>query len=113
MASGLPVIATRVGGADELVEDGTTGILVAPRASAALTSALVRMHDHPELRASMGTSARWRALTQFTLARMLRDYTDLYAACAAKLAANGKGLPAGAHSSVHPPSETGRGMLST
>ena len=107
MASGLPVIATRVGGADELVEDGTTGILVAPRAPAAMTAALVRLHGHPELRASMGTAARWRALTQFTLARMLRDYTDLYCTLGVRAAARGR------RHAVEAPAGPGKGMVST
>jgi glycosyltransferase involved in cell wall biosynthesis len=50
MASGLPVVATYVGGVPELVEPGTSGLLVAPGRSDLLAGALARLAGDAELR---------------------------------------------------------------
>ncbi len=65
MAAGLPVISTRVGAVPEVVDDGTTGILVPPGDVAALTGALKRLAEHPELRREMGAAGRRRARQLF------------------------------------------------
>ena len=51
LASGLPVIATNVGGISEIIRDGENGFLVPPRDSAALTEKLQKLMDDKELRA--------------------------------------------------------------
>lgn len=61
MAAGLPVVATRVGGIPELVEDGVTGILVPPGDPSALATALALVANDPGLRTHMGIAARRRA----------------------------------------------------
>ncbi len=61
MAAGLPVVATRVGGIPEIVEEGSTGILVPESDPAALADALERMASDPGLRERMGERARARA----------------------------------------------------
>jgi glycosyltransferase involved in cell wall biosynthesis len=78
MASGLPVIATRVGGAGELVADGKTGILVPSRDVEALSGAMARLASDAHLRQVLGEAGRHRARHEFGLARMVRDYEDLY-----------------------------------
>lgn len=78
MASGLPVVATRVGGNPELVEDDVTGRLVPIRDPAALREALAAYLDDPHLRAMHGKASRQRVVECFSLERMCRDYTDLY-----------------------------------
>jgi L-malate glycosyltransferase len=78
MASGLPVVATRVGGADELVDDGTTGVLVAPESPVALATGLEEFLRDSRRRLSAGVAGRNRALEAFGIERMMRDYTDLY-----------------------------------
>ena len=60
MAHGRPVVATRVGGIPELVEDGVTGFLVEPGDCNALRAALQRLLGDPELRRRMGAEARRR-----------------------------------------------------
>ncbi|HEU4724047.1 MAG TPA: glycosyltransferase, partial [Candidatus Eisenbacteria bacterium] len=61
MASGLPVVATRVGGIPEIVADGETGILVPARDPAALAGAMRRLAADPALRARFGEAGRARA----------------------------------------------------
>ena len=58
MYSGLPVIATRVGGIPEIVRDGKTGVLVPSEDAQALASAITRLADDPEERNRLGTAAR-------------------------------------------------------
>jgi len=53
MFAGLPVVATRVGGVPELVEDGITGFLVPPKDPGALAEALQKLIEDPELRRRM------------------------------------------------------------
>lgn len=57
-ASGLPVIGTNVGGVSEMFRDGETGILVPPKNPQALTDALQRLIDDPDLRRRMGEAGR-------------------------------------------------------
>jgi glycosyltransferase involved in cell wall biosynthesis len=78
MASGLPVVATRVGGNPELVVDGVTGALVAPGDEAALAEALARYAGDPELRRTHGAAARTRAVEEFSIEAMMKRYSDLY-----------------------------------
>ncbi len=60
MAAGLPVVATRVGGIPEIVEDGVSGILVPPRDPGALAAAMVRLSNDADLRARLGEAGRVR-----------------------------------------------------
>jgi len=78
MMSGLPVVATSVGGVPELVEDGVTGFLVPPKDYQALAKALQRLLDDPELCHRMGQLGREKALREFTLDRMLRETEKVY-----------------------------------
>jgi sugar transferase (PEP-CTERM/EpsH1 system associated) len=79
MACGLPVVATRVGGNCELVEDGVTGKLIPPQDVATLATAINRYLSSAERRAADGQSARQRVLDGFSLERMRAAYADLYA----------------------------------
>ncbi len=78
MATGLPVVATRVGGTDEVVEDGVTGVLVPPRSPEALGGAIARIIRDGALRGAMGAAARRRVETEFALADTVRRYEALY-----------------------------------
>jgi sugar transferase (PEP-CTERM/EpsH1 system associated) len=78
MASGLPVVATRVGGNPELIEENRSGWLFAPRDVGDLTERLARLSRDPALRRQLGAAARQRALDYFSLDRMLEDYRKLY-----------------------------------
>ncbi|MBA3890310.1 MAG: glycosyltransferase [Gemmatimonadaceae bacterium] len=78
MASGAPVVATNVGGAEELVDDGRTGLLVSREDSDALAAALEEMAGDRARCRQMGIAARAKAETTFSLSRMLKDYDALY-----------------------------------
>jgi glycosyltransferase involved in cell wall biosynthesis len=84
MAAGLPVLATRVGGNAEVVEDGISGRLVPAEDSAALASGIVAMcRDQAEWTA-MGQIGRARIERDFDINRMVRDYEQLYDECLAR-----------------------------
>jgi len=78
MASGLPVIATRVGGNPELVEHGMTGQMISAGDVPALTEALRSYLSDADLRRTHGANARARAEQHFSLERMAAQYADLY-----------------------------------
>ena len=84
MASGLPVIASEVGGLREVVEDDRTGILVPPANPAAIGSAIARLADGPGLRAEMGAAARARALENYSMAETAALTLEIYRACLRK-----------------------------
>ncbi len=65
LGSGLAVVASRISGIPELVEDGRDGLLVAPRDAGALADAIRRLHDDPELRRRLGTQGRQRVEREF------------------------------------------------
>jgi sugar transferase (PEP-CTERM/EpsH1 system associated) len=81
MASGLPVVATEVGGAGEIVEAGVTGKLVPARDPAALARALADYVVHETLRAEHGGAGRASVIRRFSLQTMLSAYTSLYDGC--------------------------------
>jgi sugar transferase (PEP-CTERM/EpsH1 system associated) len=78
MASGLPVVATRVGGADELVDQDRTGVLVPSNDPIALADALESLLVAPERRLTMARAARTRAQSEFSLDKMVGAYEELY-----------------------------------
>ena len=67
MASARPVIATRVGGVSELVEDGNSGYMVAPGDADDLAKAIAALHDAPETRAKMGQAGREKVHKEFDI----------------------------------------------
>jgi len=78
MASALPVIATRVGGNAELVEDGLSGQLVGPSDPRALAEAILYYYTHPAAARRHGTAGRSRIERSFSLDGMVRRYHELY-----------------------------------
>lgn len=67
MASGLPVVATRVGGVPDIVAEGETGFLVAPGDAADIAARTALLLADPALRTHMAVQARQRALEKFPL----------------------------------------------
>jgi len=78
MAAGVPVVATRVGGTPEAVQDGVTGILVPPRDSDALARAIGRLLEDRDLAVRFGRSGRRRVEDRFSTERMVRATERLY-----------------------------------
>ncbi len=78
LASGLPVIATDVGGASEQVIDGVNGFLVPARDIPALATAMIAITTDPARRDAMSDAARKHIRRHFTLERMTRDYLELF-----------------------------------
>jgi glycosyltransferase involved in cell wall biosynthesis len=71
MACGLPVVSTPVGSIDEIVSDGTTGVLVAPEDAAALQAAIERLLGDEGARRALGERAAATARERFGEARMV------------------------------------------
>jgi glycosyltransferase involved in cell wall biosynthesis len=76
-ARGVPVIASRVGGIPEFVEDGRTGVLVEPGDAAALAGQIRRFADRPALVEAMREACRTHA-SRFTWARSASEMVDVY-----------------------------------
>jgi glycosyltransferase involved in cell wall biosynthesis len=66
MAQGTPVVASRVGGIPEVVDDGRTGLLAAPGSPTDLAAALARVWDDPELGRRLGEEARRSVVPRYT-----------------------------------------------
>lgn len=78
MASGLPVIATSVGGNVELVEEGVNGRLVPVNNVVAMADAVAELVDDPALRQSMGEKGLALVRTTFNWERTVADYLAVY-----------------------------------
>lgn len=78
MASGLPVVATDVGGNGELVDPERTGMLVPSSDPQALAEALIAFTTAPERMAKAGRAGRQRAVEQFSIGKMVEQYQQLY-----------------------------------
>ncbi len=77
MAAGVPVVATRVGGIPEVVEDGVSGLLVAPRDPAALELALRSVLEDPQLAQRLRAGGR-EVAARHSPAAYARAYRALY-----------------------------------
>lgn len=88
MAGGLPVVATRVGGVPELVQEGETGLLVPMRDAGALASAMRRLIQDPATARRMGEAGRLRLERHFSPQAMTRKIETFYRDIAAR-----RGLP--------------------
>jgi len=78
MGAGLPVVATRVSGSQEAIEDGVNGYLVAPGDPEALARAILGLYRHPEVRRRLGDAARRRVAARYSLEAMLQSLEELY-----------------------------------
>jgi glycosyltransferase involved in cell wall biosynthesis len=78
MASAKPVIATAVGGTDEAVVNGVTGLLVPPKSIAPLAAAINELLTRRELAAALGNEGRRRVLSRFSIESMVQGVVANY-----------------------------------
>jgi glycosyltransferase involved in cell wall biosynthesis len=81
LGTGLPVLASRIGGIPEYVDDGKNGILFSPGDHQALAGHLRRLHDSPEECRRLGDAARAAAVEQFSVGSKLNEHLDHYRSC--------------------------------
>ena len=80
LAAGRPVVATRVGGVPDVVEEGVTGFLVRPGDTHAIAERLALLAADPERRRSMGAAGREQVLARYAVERLVDDVDRLYRA---------------------------------
>jgi glycosyltransferase involved in cell wall biosynthesis len=78
LAAGRPVVATRVGGVPDVVEEGKDGFLVEPGATEELADRLGQLARDPALREQMGRAGRERVLPRYAVDRLVDDVDRLY-----------------------------------
>jgi L-malate glycosyltransferase len=78
MSAGLPVVATRVGGVPEVLEEGETGLMAPAGDAPQLADCVLRLATDPVLRARLARQGRQRAEVQFSQSRMHSGYLQLY-----------------------------------
>ncbi len=79
MGSGLPVVASRVGGVPELVKQGQTGWLVPPGKPEALAGALDKLLSNPHKRTLFGRAGRERVESDFSMTVMVKRHEEIFA----------------------------------
>jgi glycosyltransferase involved in cell wall biosynthesis len=77
MATGLPIVATKVGGIPESVIDGYNGFLVPSRNPEALADRILKLVENPDIRAQMGERSRKIAEEKYSLDKMFADVERL------------------------------------
>ena len=82
--TGLPLIATDVGGIPEVLLHGQTGLLVPPEDIQALATSIAQLYADPELRMTLGKAGRHHVLQHFTIERNVAQFTRLYQHCLAQ-----------------------------
>jgi glycosyltransferase involved in cell wall biosynthesis len=101
-ASGLPVVATDVGGTRELVQDGVTGLLIKPRQPSEIADAVIRLLEYPELARHMREAGVERMRRFFSLDICVAEQIRLYNAVL--------GRAADPHNEAALPAETPQGI---
>ena len=79
MAHGVPTIAPRVGGLEEIVTDGVDGYLVDARDPRDFAEKCLSLCENETLRRNMAGAARETIIGKFSVERMVNDYLDMYA----------------------------------
>lgn len=80
MASGLPCVASAIGGCRDVIANGETGLLVPPGDAPALQEVVVTLVQSSPMRARLGAAARKEAVARFSLERMVDQYEACYRA---------------------------------
>jgi glycosyltransferase involved in cell wall biosynthesis len=78
LASGLPVVATALGGNLEVIQDGVTGLLFPPKDANALAAALNRLLGDPQFAAQLAKAGREHVTTNFSFEHLVTEVNRLY-----------------------------------
>lgn len=78
MATGLPLVGTRVGGIPALIDDERTGLLVPPGEPQQIATAIDRLVEDKALRESMGQAGQQRAINEFSWQRIAERTAEVY-----------------------------------
>ncbi len=81
MAAGKPVIATNVGGINEVITNEKTGLLIPPESSSAIISAIIYLLENPDIRHRIGQAARSHVIDDFNIQPMVNAYRSVYENC--------------------------------
>ena len=77
-ASGVPVVATRVGGVVDIIEDGKTGLLVHPADPESMAGAIIRIYKDLELSQKLAQAAYTKVKEKYTLEKMTQATLSVY-----------------------------------
>lgn len=78
MSNGIPVIATKSGGPEEIIQDGKSGLLVATKSSKELAEAIQRLMDSADLRKQLGQGGKERIMNDFPIEKMISQYYEFF-----------------------------------
>ena len=78
MAAGVPVVAAKVGGVPELIEDNQTGFLCDPMNGQSIQESVAKILDNPEVAATVAMNAQTIARQKFRPNIIGRQHVDLY-----------------------------------
>jgi glycosyltransferase involved in cell wall biosynthesis len=78
MALSTPIVASRVGGLAEVLDDRKTGLLIPPSDPTSLANAVAALHRHPELRQELGNNAQRIQRTLYSIREMTARYKAVY-----------------------------------
>ncbi len=78
MSTGLPMVATSVGGIPEIVTDGVDGFIVPPKHPEVIAEALIALVNDQKLRTSIGAKAREKILNQYTSEKVVNAYLEIF-----------------------------------
>ncbi len=79
MSAELPIIATNIGGIPELIDEGKTGLLIAPHAPETLAQAMINMLSNPQKMYGYGQAGKIKANKLFNIQQSVQSYQTLYA----------------------------------
>lgn len=78
MGAGRPIVASRVAGVPDVIEDGRHGLIVPDRDPPALATAIVALLHNPALATQLGNAARHRIATELTWEHTVAHFEHVY-----------------------------------
>ena len=78
MATGLPIVATMVGGNSEALSNGECGILIPQESPTDIAEGVLKLVNDPSLRRSFGDNAAKKVVDNYSVSKMISNYLELY-----------------------------------